>query len=159
MGGNPEATQPRHVFDNGRRRTAERIRSRGHVERDVMPLVGADLDGVDAQHAVYVGRRIGRTRAVAMVGEDDEAQPGARGSLRDAVLISRAVRARRVNVVSACHRARGNVTPGGGVEPKGSSGENEEEEREGQNDTGRQNGGQWWLQQAAEMNGQPACQC
>ena len=45
----------------------------------------ADLDAVEAEHARAIRRRIGRARAVAVIGEDDELQPGACGRRRDFV--------------------------------------------------------------------------
>ena len=44
-----------------------------------MPAGGVELDAVDRQHAAAIGRRVGRSRAVAVIGEDDELQAGAGG--------------------------------------------------------------------------------
>ena len=74
----PQAAEPRDVLDDRRGSPPSGYGARRHVERDVVPAVRADLDGVEAQHAVEVGGRIGRARAVAVVGEDDELQAGAR---------------------------------------------------------------------------------
>ena len=78
MGGNPEAAQPGDVLRDRIGIAAERVRRRRHAERHVVPVVRADFDAVDTEHAVQVFRRLRRTRAVAVVREDREVQAGPR---------------------------------------------------------------------------------
>ena len=70
----PEAAEAGDVLGDIAGFAGERVRRRRHVDRDVVPSVGADFDSVDAEHPVAVDRGIGRTRAVAMVCENDELQ-------------------------------------------------------------------------------------
>jgi hypothetical protein len=67
----------------------------------------ADLDAVEAEDAGAVGRRVGDPRPVAVVGEDDEPQPGARGGGRDLVGGPAAVGAGGVDVDDAGDRSVG----------------------------------------------------
>ncbi len=48
----PETAQPGDVFNDGGGRAAEGIRRPRHVERDVVAIVGADFDRIEAEHAV-----------------------------------------------------------------------------------------------------------
>ena len=115
MRGDAESAEPPHVLDDVARLAAERIRRRRHVERDVVAAVRADLDAVEAQHARSIRRRIGRARRVAVVGEDDELQAGARGGRGDLVGAAQAVGSIGVDVEDAGDRAVGRRrrAPGG----------------------------------------------
>ena len=104
-----EASDPGHVVDDGLGGATERIRRARHVDRDVVPLVGADLHAVEHEDAVQVRRRIRRTRAVPVVRENDEPQSCARGCRRDGVPIADPVRACGVDVVRPGDGARGEV--------------------------------------------------
>ena len=107
MGGDAEAAQPLHVLDHVARLAAERVRRLREAERDVVPLRGADLDGVEAQDAGSIRGRIRRARAVAMVGEDDEIQPGPRGGRGHVLRRTRSVGVDGVDVNDADRGARG----------------------------------------------------
>ena len=60
-----------------------RYGARGRPMRHVVPAVGADLDGVEAEHAVDVSGRSRLPRRVAVIGEDDELEAGAGGGRRN----------------------------------------------------------------------------
>ena len=95
------AAEPQHVFHDSRRFASERIRRGGHVERDQVAAVGADLDGVDAEHAVQVRGRIGRARGIAVVGDHHELQSGARRRRGDRLAVAGAVGPGAVHVKRA----------------------------------------------------------
>ena len=81
MGSDTESAKALHVLDDGRGFPTEAIGHGREIEGDIVPAVRADLDAVDAQHAVDVSRRIGLSRSITMFSEHDEAQPGStRGS-------------------------------------------------------------------------------
>ncbi len=94
------AAKPQHVLDHRRRFPTERIRSGRHVERHQVAAVGADLDGVDAEHAVDVGGRQLAGR-VAVVGHDHELQSRARRRGRNRLARLRAVGPGAVDVKRA----------------------------------------------------------
>ena len=100
----PNAAEPVHVFD--RRRAAcppSGYGVGGRPSATKWPPLGADLDGVDAQHARSIRRRLRRARAVAVIGEDDELQSGARGRGRDLVDRAAAVRSAECTWIRAAH--------------------------------------------------------
>ena len=133
VSGNAESSQPRDVFDDGLRGAAERIRRAGHVDRHVVAVVGADLDGVEHEDAVEVLGRIRRPRRVAVVGEDDELQIGARRGGRDFTRVAVPVRSGGVDVIRARHRARRQVVPlRAGAQARRRGREHGEQERRGQ---------------------------
>ncbi len=105
MRGDAESTKPAHVVDNVARFAGEGKRRRGHVERDIVSAVGADLDAVHAQNAGPIGRRIGRTGRVAVIGEDDEFQAGVRRGGGDLIGRTEAVRTVCMHVHHARHGA------------------------------------------------------
>ena len=104
MRGHAEAAQPSDILGHVVGFPTERIRRGRHPERNVVPAVRADLNRVQAQHTVEVNRRIRCSRAVAVVSDDGELKPGARGGGRDRVLVERPVRACGVDVKRAAHR-------------------------------------------------------
>jgi hypothetical protein len=77
MGRDPEASEPMDVLEHIARFASQAVRRLRQAERNQMAVRGADLDGVDEQHAVHVTRRIGRARRVAVIGEHDEVEAGA----------------------------------------------------------------------------------
>ena len=103
MRGDAEPAEPGDVLRDRVRVAAERIRRLLHAERDVVTVVGADFDAVDAQHAVKIFRRRGGRVAVAMVGEDRELQSRACRRARDRIAVERAVGSSGVNVIRAGH--------------------------------------------------------
>ncbi len=109
MGRDAEPAEPLDVFDNVLCIPAQGIRGCRHIEGNVVAAVGADLDSVEAQHPVQVGRRIRRPRRVAMIGDDDELKSGARGGRRNRVAIADAVGARTMNVERASDGATANA--------------------------------------------------
>ncbi|HEV7810259.1 MAG TPA: hypothetical protein VGO64_06655 [Candidatus Limnocylindrales bacterium] len=105
----PEPAKPLHVLDHGVGGAAEWVRRSRHVERDVVSLVRADLDGIKHQDTVKVSRRIRWTRAIPMIGKDGERQSGASRRGRDRRLVAEPVGARGVDVISAADRPRRKV--------------------------------------------------
>ena len=73
------------VLDDIARFASERIRRSRHVESDQMSAGRADLDAVETQDTRPIGRRIGRPGRVAVVGEHNELEAGARGDGGDLV--------------------------------------------------------------------------
>ncbi len=107
MRGNAEAAQPPYVFDHRRGLATERIGRSTHVQRNVVTPVRADLDAIEAQHAIGVGRRILLPRAVAVIREDHEAQAGRGGGRRDLVAAVDAIGNGAVDVKRARDGSRG----------------------------------------------------
>ena len=66
-------------LDDVARLAAQRIRRLRKSDRDVVTGLRAQLDGVDDEHAGSILRRVRCARAVAVIGQDDEVQPGPRG--------------------------------------------------------------------------------
>ena len=93
-----ESAEPPHVVDDVARFAAQRIRRLRQSDRDVMPRLRAQLDGVDDEHAGSILRRVRLARAVAVIGEDDELQAGPRRGRGDVVWRSGSVRAIGVDV-------------------------------------------------------------
>ena len=93
-----KTAQPMNIFDDVPRFPAERIGRRRHVEREVMTARGADFDAVQAEDACHVSRGIRRSGGIAVIGEDDERQPGAGGDGADLVGRTAAVRSVGMNV-------------------------------------------------------------
>ena len=116
MRGDAEAAETVNVLGNRLAGTAQGIRRTRHVERHIVPIVGADLHGVEHQHAIDVLGRIGRTRGVAVIGEDDELQSGARRGRGHGCLVAMAVRSRSVHVIRPAHGAGGQALPSGSVD-------------------------------------------
>ena len=141
---NPEPAEPGDVFRDGLCGPAERIWRARHVERDVVPLIRADLDGVQTEHAVDVRRRIGRTRRVAVIGQDDEREAGPRRGGGNGRLVARAVGAGGMNVVRAGDRSRLPRAPVGwdvDVALARRQQRHEDDEQEEQRECGLQNAG------------------
>ncbi len=115
----PEAAEPVDVLDNRVRGAAERVRGPRHVERDVVPLVGADLHRVQDEHAIDVLGRVGRPRRVTVVRQDDEPHSRPRGRGRNSGPIANPVRAGGVDVIRAGNRSRRQIAPPAAVEPFG----------------------------------------
>jgi hypothetical protein len=69
-----------------------------------MAAIRADLDPIETQHAVQVLGRIGRTRAVAVIGHDDELEAGAARCAGNRRFVRKAVGPRGVDVKSAASR-------------------------------------------------------
>ena len=102
-----------------------------------MALVGADLDGVETEHAVDVTRRIRRPGAVAVIGQDHESKAGARGGGGDGRLVAGAVGSRAVNVVRAGDRARWRDRSSASIEPSTGAAGRTRDEQKAEQDTGR----------------------
>ena len=102
----PDAAEAPDVLRDGTSLAGQRVGRLRQVERHVVPIVGADFDGVDQQHAIDDAWRRRCTRRVAVIGEDDEVQARGRGGGRDGVRRSTAVRLRAVYVVRAAPQAR-----------------------------------------------------
>jgi len=94
-----------HVLHDRIRLATQRIGRSRHVERHEVSTVRADFDGVHAEYAVKIGRRVRRARPVTVVRENDELQAGAfrRGS--DRIFVRSAIRTIRMNVIGAGDRA------------------------------------------------------
>jgi hypothetical protein len=92
------SAEPVHVVDNVTAFPAERIRRLRQAECDQMPVDGADLHTVDVQHAVPVIGQIGRSRPIAMVGDDHELQTRRRRGTRHVVDRSSAIGTIRVDM-------------------------------------------------------------
>ena len=105
MRGDAKPAQTSNVLDHVSRFSAERIWRGRHGEHDVVAARGADLHAVQAQDSGAIRRRIRLARRVAVVGEHDELQPGARGRGRNLVGSAAAVRSVRVDVKDAGNRA------------------------------------------------------
>jgi hypothetical protein len=101
MRGDAESTKPRNILDNRSRFTAERVWCSRHAEGDVMSAVRADLDTIDAQDAIEVGRSFGRASAVAMISEDHELQTRRGRSRSNTRAVPCAIRAAGVHVIRA----------------------------------------------------------
>ena len=71
---NAESAKAMHILDDVFGRAGNRIRRRRQADRRVVAAGGVQLDAVDRQHAAAIRRRIGRARAVAVIGQDDELQ-------------------------------------------------------------------------------------
>ena len=65
---------------------------------------GADLDRIDAQHAVAIRGRVGFASAVPVVGENDEVESGPRRGGRDVIDRAGSIRTSRMNVNRSAHR-------------------------------------------------------
>ena len=98
--------EPPDVLDDIARFSAERIRRSCNAERDDMPRSRADLDGIDAQNVLSIRRRLLRATAVAVIGEDDEREAGARRCSGDLIDGAGPVRTPRVHVERPTHRSR-----------------------------------------------------
>ena len=96
-----DTTEAPHVLRDGTTLAGQRIGCLRQAERDVVPIVGADFDGVDQEHAIDDTRRCRQTGRVAMVGEDDEVQPGRRRRRSNRLGCPAAVRLRAVYVIGA----------------------------------------------------------
>jgi hypothetical protein len=68
--------EPVHVVDDVAPFSSQRVWSLREIERHDVPILRADLNGVDVQHAVAVIGQIGCSRPVAVIGDDDELQSG-----------------------------------------------------------------------------------
>ena len=77
MGHDAETAEPGHVGDHTGGVAAERIRRLRQPEGQVVTAVRADLDRVEEEQAGPVGCGLRRARAVAVVRQHDEVQPGA----------------------------------------------------------------------------------
>ena len=101
----PNPPEAPDVFDDVAAVAAERIRRCGQSDGDVVTVRCADLHRVQAQDAGSVRRGIRLAGGVAMVGQDDELQPGP--SRRCGNLVGRAspVRSFGVDVEGAGHGA------------------------------------------------------
>ena len=129
MGRNAKAAEASNIGDDPCAVPTQRIRRWPRAHRNVVPAVGTDLDAVDAQHTVDVLGTIRRPRAIAMIGEDDEAQTGRARGRSHGRLVADAVRSRRVHVKCAPHRAGGDSRISAGDTP-GIWWKTEEEERD-----------------------------
>ena len=101
-----ESAEPMNVFEHVSRLSGQRIRRGGKTERDEVSPARADLHRIDAQHAGTIGRRIGDSGRVAVIGEDDELQSGACRDGGDVVGRTAAVRAIAVDVQHAADGVR-----------------------------------------------------
>jgi hypothetical protein len=147
MGRNAKPAEPSNICDNPRAVPTQRIRRWPRANRNVVPAVGADLDTVNAQHAVDVLGTIRRPRAVAMIGEDDEVQTGRPRGRRYGRLVADAVRSRRVHVKGAPHRT-GRDSRISAADTPGICWKTEEEERDpGADNRQRQDPPSWksWM--------------
>ena len=79
VGDDAEPAETLDVLDDIACFSAKGIGRRRHVERDVMPAGGADLDAVEAEDAGSVRRRVGCARGVPVVCEHHELPPDASG--------------------------------------------------------------------------------
>ena len=102
----PESTQPVDVVDHIARVAGEAVRRLANAERDVMAIRSADLDRIDDKNTIDVPRRIGCSKAVAVVGEDDKVESCAVGRSCHIVRGSRAIRTRRVDMNCATYDTR-----------------------------------------------------
>ena len=92
-----------------------------HVERDVVAIVGADFDGVEAQHAVeYTGGSGGRVASPWSVRMTNR-RPARAAAPAIAGLSPCAVGSRGVDVIGAGDRARGRDRPTRGSSRRGSA--------------------------------------
>ena len=103
VGDDTEAAEPPHVLDDVGRVAGQPIRRLAEAEREVVAVGRADLDAVDDEDAGSIRRRERRTCAVAVIGDDDEAQAGACRRGGNIVDGAAAVRARGVDVDGAAH--------------------------------------------------------
>ena len=100
-----ESAEAPHVLHDISRFARQRVRSLRQTEGDVVAAAGADLDGVDAEDALVIHGRLRRTRAVAVIGDDDEGEPGACGRRGDLLDVAAPVRDACVYVHRAAHGA------------------------------------------------------
>ena len=132
MRGNAEPSEPGDILGYGVGIATEPVRRPRRTERDVVALVRADFDAVDAQHTVNVFGRLWGAGAVAVVGEDGEVQARTRRRERDPLAIEGSVRTGRVDVKRATQRLPGGLGCGRrGQRTRWSGDENKDGGREG----------------------------
>src|SRR5262245_58907461 len=112
MSDDAEAAEASHVFHHIPRLSAQRIGRSRQTYRNVMAAFGAELDRIDQENPRAVSRRIWLPRAITMIGQDDELQPGPPGSGGHVFGRSGPIRTVRVNVKRAGSRGVGS----GGIE-------------------------------------------
>ena len=79
MRGEPEASEPAHILDHLARIAGKGIWRARQTESHIVSALGANLDAVDTEHAGSIVRRRQLPGAVAVVGDDDELEPGTGG--------------------------------------------------------------------------------
>ena len=99
------ASHPAHVFEHIADFPTERKRRLWKAQCNDVTTVRADFDGVDAEDAVSIDRRVRTTCSIAVVGEDHELQPRAPRRRGDVVNRASAVRSTRVHVNGAADRS------------------------------------------------------
>ncbi len=96
-----EAPKAPHVFDDITRLAPQRERRLRKPDRDVVPPLRAQFDGVDDENPGSELRRVCPARTVAVIGQDDELQSCAGRGGRNLVWRAGAVGTIRVNVKRA----------------------------------------------------------
>ena len=97
--------EPVNVVDDVARFSSQRIRRLRQIERHDVPILRADLNGVDVQHAVAIVGQIRCSRPVAVIGDDDELQSGGRCRACDFVDRAGSVGPHRMHVDDAADAA------------------------------------------------------
>jgi hypothetical protein len=117
-----EPSEPRHVVHHVARLARKAIRGAPEVQRPIVAAGGADLDRVDDEDAGPINRSVGLPRAVAVIHQHDELQPGASGGGCDLRRRAGAIRPDCVHVQAAAHRERVGGHPGHADRTRGKQG-------------------------------------